>query len=1183
MIPSKNCSIEEQIRQSFGPFSTPSRRLREQIPRIRPVFVGRSELEYTPTNSNSNSKKIEFEQIQLNSFVKQAANGYLTKLKVENKSLRRKIYQHFGGNPLTLQLAAALAREDGLASVKRLTAKRFGRLFHIMDEAALQRELVIRNLDHIHDPDVKDIAVPGLLVRKVNADIIQHVLAEPCGLGKISKKKSKEIQEALEKETFLIQSSRDSSGIVFRQDLRRAMEDHIVNHYKESAQMIHDKAVTYYGQQESSEGQAEYVYHRLKREDDPVFLTKALYSRVSQHLDRSLDELPLNAQVHIASFSGSDLSREKLKQAKQEDWEKYYAKIIRDALKEDVHNLELILYELSLRSIRSFNNPLYYWEARLYQRLNQLNRSNKLLKRAIREAKTDPEPESQEMRYRMMILQVENQEYQSSFEAAYKQLQAIPIDELTEFDPLLRFQMEVLNTRLAARLGSEVEADALLMAGEQMPDFEINDTYKTYQSYYELDLYDDRFPYNTLRKEAYLEQFQQFQARYDSIDSLEDFAIQNLGSELSGLAEPGRYEILLRDVFHRTNESILSQVLDQQTQAPTSNFDQLARILAEYYPSIDASKRILSVAGIYDDYFSFEQSTIRNWTEILFQLDRSNQLDALLQEVLKEYPQDPTIPQYVRTLSDDSQTSSVNPTIVQRLSGLFPDVGSSREFLKEIGIKTREIAFQASSSENWQSILQALEKSKELNHFFQSLFQKTPDQELEKVVQETSSISLYTDVSQALEEENALDVEELMRLLSDGKLEEVLNKLSQVTDPKVKEISLIAYNRFRRLVTTNRDGIISPQDYNIGINRITNILVELIKENQDLARSSVSARSPSTDEDLADIERFHKLIKDDELKQVLNEIVAIQALESETQNEALHLLGRLNKLEEENMKGLLYWQEYDVEKSKIAAGLVELVKKIEQQQLSSSQEPASRGLITSTPTLLVPKKDEFHKTIGDENLLRIEWLQKAIEIAKIVCKLDTPEGAIGNGILLQGGYLLTVAHVFADQPDVISKTRIIFDAPEKETVSFELAPAEEVIINQVMDYALVKIQDYPDDPLKKFGHAKMPSLTSSSNDRENDLQLKTLISSIQFPAGNQKRIATADKIISTHKDAFFYLGDAHPGVSGSPVFNRNWEVIGIHQASGTMRINDAGDEQYANRAIKMRAILKDLSDRGINL
>ena len=90
------------------------------------------------------------------------------------------IAKFVGGSPLSLTLAARVHKKAGLSGVDSIPRQNL--LFFSIGEAEIQAALYWRYLDQIDD-DLRPLAHPGLIVRRIDADVILQVLAEPCGLA----------------------------------------------------------------------------------------------------------------------------------------------------------------------------------------------------------------------------------------------------------------------------------------------------------------------------------------------------------------------------------------------------------------------------------------------------------------------------------------------------------------------------------------------------------------------------------------------------------------------------------------------------------------------------------------------------------------------------------------------------------------------------------------------------------------------------------------------------------------------------------------------------------------------------------------------------------------------------------------------------------------------------------------
>ncbi len=236
--------------------------------------------------------------------------------------------------------------------------------------------------------------------------------------------------------------------------------------------------------------------------------------------------------------------------------------------------------------------------------------------------------------------------------------------------------------------------------------------------------------------------------------------------------------------------------------------------------------------------------------------------------------------------------------------------------------------------------------------------------------------------------------------------------------------------------------------------------------------------------------------------------------------------------------------------------------------------------------LQVPQEeDALEKIVGDKaNLEPIVWLEKAMQASKSVCRVVLSSGGLGTGFILEGGYLLTNNHVIKTRRQA-QRAHIEFNYEKdanglpKQVVQYEL-DATDFVTNQPLDFTRVKIQD-PRGDLFHWGFLKINSTYAP--------ELNEPVNIIQHPGGDYKQIAlTANEVIGNNWQHYiFYNADTKPGSSGSPVFNKDWEVIAIHHAgkllnadgTGGLQINAEGQRASANRGIFIKYILEFLQEK----
>ena len=338
------------------------------------------------------------------------------------------------------------------------------------------------------------------------------------------------------------------------------------------------------------------------------------------------------------------------------------------------------------------------------------------------------------------------------------------------------------------------------------------------------------------------------------------------------------------------------------------------------------------------------------------------------------------------------------------------------------------------------------------------------------------------------------------------------------------------------------------------------------------------------------LEFLKELIAEGEIKEALK---LLRQMDIRDDSAIAIRSAQFKRLERERERGTISRPEYNLELNQITHAFLSVIDNIpREQQLWGSLKVLneSANIVSSNPIdLSVPTKSDLEKIFGKEELQDINWLQKALNASKSVCKVTLPNNESGSGFLLPGGYLLTNHHVL-DSKETAGKAKIIFNyltnkdgdaLPQSEykldSATYLTSPEAE------LDYAFVKVIDNPENPLSTWGEVRL------EESREPQVGEKANI--IQHPGGERMKIALPDEIIGSFGQHLFYLADTKEGSSGSPVFNQKWKVIALHHAGKTEKdgdgkkyqINAAGDKAYANKGILMKRIIEDLKSKGIDL
>lgn len=273
--------------------------LQQQYPSLRTVIAGRA-----PVAS------LDLYPLELKNLDREAAIAFLGRMGVKNETEAKQIVAQVGGNPLTLKLAAGLYADQGLTTLKDVNVNESGNIFYKrrLPERQIQGMLYQRILDHIHKPQVKQLAYPGMVLRRITPEIILQVLAGPCDLKITSSEQAQKLFDDLREEVSLVIPS-EPGVLRHRPDVRKAMLQLLKeSDKKDTVAAIHRLAVNYYSTKEATADRAEEFYHRLSLDESPRDLQPRWIPGMQNYLFTNLDELPPRAQAFIFSMAGQESS-----------------------------------------------------------------------------------------------------------------------------------------------------------------------------------------------------------------------------------------------------------------------------------------------------------------------------------------------------------------------------------------------------------------------------------------------------------------------------------------------------------------------------------------------------------------------------------------------------------------------------------------------------------------------------------------------------------------------------------------------------------------------------------------------------------------------------------------------------------------------------------------------------------
>lgn len=223
-------------------------------------------------------------------------------------------------------------------------------------------------------------------------------------------------------------------------------------------------------------------------------------------------------------------------------------------------------------------------------------------------------------------------------------------------------------------------------------------------------------------------------------------------------------------------------------------------------------------------------------------------------------------------------------------------------------------------------------------------------------------------------------------------------------------------------------------------------------------------------------------------------------------------------------------------------------------------EPTSQSerLTSTIPARVFRERLETLKNKAMADWLPVSFLEKGLLAARAVGRVEYQGRKIGTGFLVAPNLLLTNAHVIRNIL-TLGEGSVQFNVGLEATArrcyfaeQIQYSPVEE------LDFALVRlttpINDAP--PVTLSGEAAYP---------------KQAANILQHPYGQSMQVALRyNEIVHVDRNRIYYVTDTEQCSSGSPVFDDDWRVIGLHRAG---IVDDAQRPvKNANQGVPISAI-----------
>lgn len=259
----------------------------QNVKDLRVVIVGRDEaLNFFPNA----------ERLSLKEFKDITSRRAILEVRGVPHSISARVAKEVGGRPLALLLAARLVKDHGEDSVTLSFGEKFNNIFlgHLIEGI-----LYDRILSHIPDADVRKLAHPGLVLRRVNSDVISRVIAPVLNLGEFPSDKCERVMEMLRRQKDLVYVDTDGS-VRHRSDVREQMLVLMTAEKPEMVRRLHHAAIAYYESRQEcvvdelalERDRIEEIYHRLAVGAELEKIPDLWSTKARLDLARTVDEIP---------------------------------------------------------------------------------------------------------------------------------------------------------------------------------------------------------------------------------------------------------------------------------------------------------------------------------------------------------------------------------------------------------------------------------------------------------------------------------------------------------------------------------------------------------------------------------------------------------------------------------------------------------------------------------------------------------------------------------------------------------------------------------------------------------------------------------------------------------------------------------------------------------------------------
>ncbi len=198
------------------------------------------------------------------------------------------------------------------------------------------------------------------------------------------------------------------------------------------------------------------------------------------------------------------------------------------------------------------------------------------------------------------------------------------------------------------------------------------------------------------------------------------------------------------------------------------------------------------------------------------------------------------------------------------------------------------------------------------------------------------------------------------------------------------------------------------------------------------------------------------------------------------------------------------------------------------------------------------------RVMGARDFLGIDYLARGLVAARSVGRIDGFHGWQGTGFLVSPDLVLTNQHVLSS-PTQAGDARIGFEPGPQHAATCGFDPGRFWFSSEALDVTVVALEE-----TEAARALTEPLGWHPIIGQQGKITLGDPVAIVQYPKGGAKSVVLHNSTLLHIEDGgdldayCWYTSDTEPGSSGSPVFNRHWEVVAVHHQS-VPKTNDDGE------------------------